>query len=78
MLEGVTFAQVVELVVEMLVNLSRGTVFGEETAEDAEATHPEDLSVRRRGRLAHGTLGGLEARIRRCLRSAVRRWARLL
>lgn len=44
-LEGVTLAQVVELVVEMLVDLARGTVLDEETAENTLATHPEDLAV---------------------------------
>lgn len=45
MLEGVTLAQVVELVVEVLVDLARGTVLDEETAENTLATHPEDLAV---------------------------------
>ena len=44
-LEGVTLAQVVELVVEVLVDLSCGTVLDEETAEDTETAHPEDLAV---------------------------------
>ena len=42
-LEGVTLAQVVQLVVKVLVDLARGTVLDEETAEDAQAAHPEDL-----------------------------------
>jgi hypothetical protein len=42
-LEGVTLGEVVELVVEVLVDLSLGTVLDEETAEDTEAAHPEDL-----------------------------------
>lgn len=42
-LEGVTLAGVVQLVVEVLVDLSGGTVLDEETAEDTEAAHPEDL-----------------------------------
>lgn len=45
MLEGVTLAQVVEFVVEVLVDLSRGTVLDEETAENTLTTHPEDLAV---------------------------------
>ena len=42
-LEGVTLAGVVQLVVQVLVDLSAGTVLDEETAEDAQAAHPEDL-----------------------------------
>ena len=44
-LEGVTLAQVVELVVEVLVDLAGGTVLDQETAEDTEAAHPHDLAV---------------------------------
>ena len=44
-LEGVTLAQVVELVVEVLVDLARGTILDEEATEDSEAAHPEDLAV---------------------------------
>lgn len=44
-LEGVTLAEVVQLVVEVLVDLSGGTVLDEKTAEDAETAHPEDLAV---------------------------------
>jgi len=43
-LEGVTLGQVVELVVEVLVDLSGGTVLDEETAEDTETAHPDDLA----------------------------------
>jgi len=39
-LEGVTLGQEVELVVEVLVDLSCGTVLDEETAEDTLVTHP--------------------------------------
>lgn len=46
-LEGVTLAQVVELVVKMLVDLTAGTVLDQETAEDAKASHPDDLAVER-------------------------------
>ena len=42
-LEGVTLAGVVQLVVQVLVDLARGTVLDEKAAEDTEATHPEDL-----------------------------------
>ena len=51
MLEGVTLAQVVELVVEVLVNLAAGTVLGEQTTEDTLAAHPQDL-------LGHTGIGG--------------------
>lgn len=42
-LEGVTLARVVQLVVEMLVDLAGSTVLDEESAEDTHAAHPEDL-----------------------------------
>lgn len=44
-LEGVTLAEVVEFVVEVLVDLAGGAVLDEEAAEDSETTHPEDLAV---------------------------------
>jgi hypothetical protein len=44
-LEGVTLAQVVELVVEVLVNLASGAILDEQAAEDTQTTHPHDLSV---------------------------------
>lgn len=47
-LEGVTLAQVVELVVEVLVDLASGTVADEQTTEDTHAAHPEDLAVERK------------------------------
>ena len=43
-LEGVTLGEVVEFVVEVLVDLSAGTVLDEQAAEDAEAAHPQDLA----------------------------------
>jgi hypothetical protein len=43
-LEGVTLAQVVQLVVEVLVDLAGGTVADEEAAENTHAAHPEDLA----------------------------------
>lgn len=43
-LEGVTLAEVVELVVEVLVDLAVVAVLDEEAAEDTEAAHPEDLA----------------------------------
>ena len=48
-LEGVTLAQVVELVVEVLVDLAGGTVADEQTTENTHATHPEDLAISRKG-----------------------------
>lgn len=47
-LEGVTLAQVVELVVEVLVDLAGGTVADEETTENTHAAHPEDLAKQRK------------------------------
>ena len=44
-LEGVTLAQVVELMVEVLVDLATGTVLDEQTAEDSKAAHPDDLAT---------------------------------
>jgi hypothetical protein len=43
-LESVTLAAVVQLVVEVLIDLAAGTVLDQETAEDSEAAHPEDLA----------------------------------
>jgi hypothetical protein len=45
-LEGVTLAQVVELVVKVLVNLAGSAVLDKETAEDTQTAHPHDLTVR--------------------------------
>jgi hypothetical protein len=44
-LEGVTLAEEVEFVVKVLVDLATGTVLDEETAENTETTHPDDLAV---------------------------------
>lgn len=43
-LEGVTLAQVVELVVKVLVDLAGGTVADEEATENTHAAHPEELA----------------------------------
>jgi hypothetical protein len=48
MLECVTLAQVVELVVKVLVDLTACSVLDKQTAEDSETTHPEDLAVGQR------------------------------
>lgn len=44
-LEGVTLGEVVQLVVEVLVDLSGGAVLDQKTAEDTETAHPQDLAV---------------------------------
>jgi hypothetical protein len=44
-LERVTLAEVVELVVEVLVDLAGGAVLDEQTAEDTQTTHPHHLTV---------------------------------
>jgi len=43
-LEGVTFAQLVEFMVKVFVDLARSTVFDEKTSENTQASHPEDLA----------------------------------
>lgn len=43
-LESVTLAQVVELVVKVLVDLASGTVADEKTTENTHAAHPEELA----------------------------------
>ena len=49
MLEGVTLAQVIEFVVQVLVDLAAGTVLDQETSENAKAAHPDDLAVEETG-----------------------------
>ena len=44
-LEGVTLAEVVELVVEVLVDLARSAVFDQKAAKDTETAHPHDLTI---------------------------------
>lgn len=44
MLESVTLAQVVEFVVKVLVDLSSRSVLDEQTTEDSQTSHPEDLA----------------------------------
>ena len=44
-LEGVTLAEEVQLVVEVLVDLSGGAVLDQKAAEDTETAHPQDLAV---------------------------------
>lgn len=44
-LEGVTLAQVVELVVEVLVDLAGSAVLDQQTTEDTETAHPHNLAV---------------------------------
>lgn len=55
-LEGVTLAQVVELVVKVLVDLAGGTVADEEATENTHAAHPEELAIIRRHPLVNGSL----------------------
>lgn len=45
MFKGVTLAEMVELMVQMLVDLAAGTVFDEETTENSKAAHPNNLAV---------------------------------
>lgn len=44
-LEGVTLGGVVQLVVQVLVDLARGTVLDQQAAENTLAAHPDDLPV---------------------------------
>jgi hypothetical protein len=44
-LEGVTLAEMVEFVIEMLVDFAAGSVLDEKTAENTKATHPQYLAV---------------------------------
>ena len=44
-LEGVTLAQVVKLVVEVLIDLAAGTVLDKKTTEDSETAHPDNLAA---------------------------------
>lgn len=59
-LEGVTLAQVVELVVEVLVDLAGGAVADEQTTENTHAAHPEDLAKQRKATSA--TVSGFQFR----------------
>ena len=43
-LESVTLAQVVKLVVKVLVDLARITIFDQQSPENAKSTHPENLA----------------------------------
>ena len=45
-LESVTLAQVVKLVVKVLVDLTAGTVLDQQTTKDTEAAHPHNLAER--------------------------------
>lgn len=45
MLESVTLAEMIELMVQVLVDLATSAIFDQETAEDTEASHPENLAV---------------------------------
>lgn len=52
-LEGVTLAQVVELVVKVLVDLAGGAVLDQQTTEDTETAHPHNLAV---GIVSHNSM----------------------
>jgi hypothetical protein len=39
-LEGITLAQLVEFMVEVLVDLASGAILHEETSENTQASHP--------------------------------------
>ena len=55
-LEGVTLAQVVKLVVQVLVDLAAGPILCEEASQDAKAAHPQHLATIRQ---AHSTLSSV-------------------
>ena len=44
-LEGVTLAQMVEFVVEVLVDFARSAVLDKKAAKDTETTHPDNLAI---------------------------------
>lgn len=44
-LESVTLAQVIELMVQVLIDLARRTILDEQAAKDTQAPHPHDLTV---------------------------------
>ncbi len=58
-LECITLAQVIQLVVEMLVDLAAGAVSDEQTTQNPETTHPQHLAANESQH--HGT-GGLQNR----------------
>lgn len=64
-LEGVTLAEMVQLVIEMLVDFARSTIFHEQTAEDSEPTHPQNLAGWQRKRLARSLFSRLESDMQR-------------
>ena len=47
MFEGVTLAEMIKFMVEMFIDLARGTVLDEKAAENSETAHPHDLAVKR-------------------------------
>lgn len=44
-LEGVTLAEMVQLVVEMLVDFAGSAIFDQKATEDTETAHPHHLAV---------------------------------
>lgn len=52
MLESVTLAQVVELVVKVLIDLAGRTVLDEKATENTLTTHPQNLAIMVRNRIS--------------------------
>jgi hypothetical protein len=44
-LEGITLAEMVKLVVKMLVNFTSGAVLDKKASENSKTAHPHDLTV---------------------------------
>ena len=44
-LERVTLAQLIQFMIKVLVDFASSTVFDEQSSEDSQAAHPEDLAV---------------------------------
>lgn len=66
-LEGVTLAKMVQFVIEMLVDFSRSAIFHEQTAEDSEPTHPQDLAGWQCKKLARCLFDRLGLNVQRAL-----------
>ena len=45
MLECITLAKMIQLVVQMLIDLAGSTVLDQKTTEDSQTTHPHNLTV---------------------------------
>lgn len=44
MLKSITLAQMIQLVIQVLIDLSSRTVLNEETAQNTKTTHPQNLT----------------------------------